>query len=34
MIEINEMSLPIADDNVIDADISLDNFFMIAFLML
>jgi len=34
MIEINEMSLSVADNDVIDADISLANSFTIAFFML
>jgi len=34
MIEINEMSLSVADNDVIDADILLANSFTIAFFML
>jgi len=34
MIEIDEMTLSVADDDVIGADISLDNSSTIAFLML
>jgi len=34
MIKINEMALSVADNDVIGADISLDNSFTIAFLVL
>jgi len=34
MIKIDEMTLSIADDNVIDADFSLDNACAITFLVL